>query len=60
MFGPKSVYNRGTGEQIQNTYKCQKLVLTKTFPFMSMFDLDEDLIPLIQSPGGNATTQAIR
>ncbi len=27
-----------------------------TFPFMGMFDLDEDLIPLIESPEGNYTT----
>ncbi len=27
---------------------------------MGMFDWDEDLIPLIQSPEGNAPTQAIR
>ena len=25
---------------------------------MGIFDWDEDLIPLIQSPGGNAPTQA--
>ena len=54
MFGPNSAYKRGTREQIQNTFKCQKLVLTETFPFMSMFDLDEDLIPLIKSPTGNS------
>ncbi len=27
---------------------------SRTFTFMGMFDLDEDLIPLIQSSGGNA------
>ncbi len=27
---------------------------SQTFPFMGIFDLDEDLIPLIQSPRGNA------
>ena len=27
-------------------YKCQKLVSSQTFPFMGMFDLDEDLIIL--------------
>ncbi len=27
---------------------------SRTYPFMGMFDWDEDLIPLIQSPGGNA------
>ena len=29
------------------------------FPFMGMFDWEEGLIPLAQSPGGSAPTQAI-
>ncbi len=31
-------------------YKCQNVVFTD-IPFMGMFDWDEDLIPLTQSPG---------
>ncbi len=30
-----------------------RTVSSWTFPFMGMFDWGEDLIPLIQSPGGN-------
>ena len=32
---------------------------SRTFPFMGMFDLYEDLISLLQSPSGNAQTQCL-
>ena len=33
---------------------------SQTFPFMGMFDLDEDLISLIQSPRGNAQIKSFK
>ncbi len=38
----------------RNDPKCQKHLSSKTFLLMGTFDLDEDLIPLTQSPRGNS------